>query len=334
MNGRDRYLGMVKGERVDMVPRAPILMQYAAEYIGSNYGAFTSDYRVLVEANGRCAEDFGMDQVSTISDPYRETQGYGAEIVYVTDGVPRCVRAPLEDGKDLASLPRPDPLEAERMRDRINAVRAYKERLGGAYSVLGWIEGPAAEAADLRGVGNFLMDLIDDEAFVADLMDVCVEVAIAFARAQIEAGADTIGIGDAIASQVSPDVYERLIRPREKRLVQAVKESSALVRLHICGDIAHLLPGIADLGIDIIDVDHMVQMAAVRKALGQGVTLAGNIDPVAGVFSGSPDAIRETMRDTYKEVGNPYLVNAGCEIPSGTPAENLKALCEPMPYWP
>jgi len=30
-------------------------------------------------------------------------------------------------------------------------------------------------------------------------------------------------------------------------------------------------------------------------------------------------------------VGNPYFVNAGCEIPAGTPVENLKALCKPIP---
>lgn len=73
MESLDRYLCMLKGEAVDFVPRVPILMQFAAESIGSNYGAFASDYRVLVEANLHCAEVFGMDQVSAISDPYRET---------------------------------------------------------------------------------------------------------------------------------------------------------------------------------------------------------------------------------------------------------------------
>jgi uroporphyrinogen decarboxylase len=37
---------------------------------------------------------------------------------------------------------------------------------------------------------------------------------------------------------------------------------------------------------------------------------------------------------TYAEVGNPYMVNAGCEIPPGTPPANLKALCEPVPHRP
>jgi MtaA/CmuA family methyltransferase len=334
MNSLERYLGTVRGGRVDHLPRLPILMQYAAEHIGSNYGAFAADYRVLVEANQRCAADFGIDQLNTMSDPYRETQGFGARIVFVRDGVPRCPHPPLEDSKDLDRLPRPEPLRAARMRDRIEAVRAFRAGAGGASSIMGWVEGPAAEAADLRGVATFLVDLLDDPPFTAALMDRCVEAALDFARPQLQAGADTIGIGDAIASQVSPAVYERLIQPREKRLVQGLKRMGAIVRLHICGNITHLLPGLADLGIDILDVDHLVEMAAVRRVLGEKVVLTGNLDPVSGVRFSRPEAIRQAVLDTYARVGNPYMVNAGCEIPSGTPADNLRALCEPVPYTP
>jgi uroporphyrinogen decarboxylase len=35
------------------------------------------------------------------------------------------------------------------------------------------------------------------------------------------------------------------------------------------------------------------------------------------------------VQRAYESAGNPYMVNAGCEIPSGTPPENLRALCEP-----
>ena len=178
------------------------------------------------------------------------------------------------------------------------------------------------------------MDLLDDEAFAADLMARCVDTGNDFARAQIAAGADTIGIGDAIASQVSPDQYERLILPHEQRPVRAVRDLGALVRLHICGNITHLLPGLGSLPIDILDVDHMVDMGAVRQAVGATVALAGNIDPAAGVRFGRPAGIREQIGEAYRRVGNPFMVCAGCEIPSGTPAENLKALCAPVAWRP
>lgn len=331
MNSRERYFAVLKGERADFLPRLPILMQWAAEYIGSNYGAFASDWRVLVEANMRCAADFGMDQLSVISDPYRESQGFGAEIEFIHDGVPRCHRPPLAEEKNLALIKtRPDPLTSARMLDRVEAVRAFKEQGAGRYSILGWIEGPVAEAADLRGISNFLMDLLLDEPFAVDLMDRCLETAIDFARAQVEAGADTIGVGDAIASQGSPDVYERLIQPREKKLVDAIHAMGARVRLHICGNTVLLLPGIADLGIDIMDVDHMVPLGKAREALGPRVTLDGNLDPVSEIRFSTPEKIREAVKRAYQEAGAPYMVGAGCEIPAGTPPENLAALCEPL----
>jgi len=316
---------------VDYLPRVPILMQYAAEYIGSDYGAFASDYRVLTNANENCAQEFGIDQLSCISDPYRETHGFGSAIEYVKDGPPRSSH-PLQHSKDLSLLLKPDPHKSERMLDRVKAAEAYTERFQGEYSILGWIEGPAAEAANLRDVNNFMMDLIGDEDFAAELMDVCVEVGIGFVRAQVNAGVDTIGIGDAVASLVSPRTYERLIQPREKQLVKAIKSMGAHVKLHICGNITHLLPGIADLGIDILDVDHMVKLSTVRDTVGHQVTIAGNMDPVALIMGGEPAMIRDATIKAYEDVGNPYMVNAGCEIPARTPAENLRALCEPVPY--
>jgi uroporphyrinogen decarboxylase len=48
MNGCERFVGMLQGKPVDFLPRTPILMQFAAEHIGSNYGQFASDFRVLV----------------------------------------------------------------------------------------------------------------------------------------------------------------------------------------------------------------------------------------------------------------------------------------------
>ncbi len=326
MTSYERYMAVVRGDRPDILPRVPILMQFAAEHIGSNYGAFASDYRVLVEANEVCARDFGFDQLSCISDPYRETQGFGGEITYRVDGVPRCT-APLADSKDLEALPVPDPLVATRMRDRVDAARLFAKRHRGVVSILGWVEGPAAEAATLRGTAQFLVDLYDDEAFVGALMDRCVEVGIAFGRAQVEVGVDTVGIGDAIASQVSRRFYERLIQPREKALVQAIQEMGALVKLHICGNITHLLPGIADLGVDILDVDHMVDLRKVREVVGPRVVLTGNLDPVTAVLEGTPDSIREGVRRAHEAAGDPYMVNAGCEIPAGTAGGNLRALC-------
>lgn len=330
MNSYERYMRVVKNEAGDILPRLPILMAFAAEFIDSCYGAFASDYRVLVEANLRCAKHFDFDQVSAISDPFRETQGFGAEVQFPRDGVPRCIAPPLEHEKNLALLKEPDPHRSERMLDRVRAVEAFKSLAHRQYSILGWVEGPAAEAADLRGAQSFLLDLALDPPFAGELMDRCVEVGIAFAKAQIDAGADTIGVGDAIASQMSADMFEELVFPRERRLFEGIHDAGGLVRLHICGDTTHLLPYFGELGADIVDMDWQVDMAAAREAIGPDTVLVGNIDPVNAVQKSTPDAIRQAIGEIYEAVGNPYMVGAGCEIPPGTAHESLKALCAPV----
>ncbi len=334
MTPAERYHALLNGRAVDFYPRIPIVMQFAAEYIGHNYANFASDHRVLVEANIRCAEDFGFDQVSCISDPYRETEGFGAEIVYRENGVPGCVAPPLQDAneiEDLDSIQIPDPHQSIRMKDRIDAIHLYRERLGDRYSVLGWVEGPAALGADLRGVTDFLMDLIDEPDFCGRLMDICTETSLRFAFAQIEAGADTIGIGDAICSQISPEVYDALIWPRQKHLTDAIHETGAKIRLHICGQTQHLWPQLTELAIDIFDCDYMVDLVAARRAFPEHVILAGNIDPVSEMRYGDPASIEAKLNACRQAVGQQFMVNAGCEIPSGTPPENLKMLCRPLP---
>ena len=330
MNPRERYVAMIEGRDVDIVPRLPILMGYAADFIGSDYGAFASDYRVRTEANICCAKVFGIDQMNTMSDPYCETQGYGAEIIYVKNGVPRCVRPPFEDALDPGEIKKPDPMTATRMRDRIEAIREYKRRTDSEYSIMGWVEGPAAEAADLRGLENFLCDMIEEPERSGELMDVCVDVGIAFARAQVESGADTIGIGDAICSQMSVAMYRELVWPREKRLVNAIRAMGAYARLHICGNITHLLSLIAELDVNIVDIDWLVEMRHAREVLGPEKVLAGNLDPASVILRGEPGEIRRRFREIYSQIGGRYMVNAGCEIPPGTPEENLLAVCEPI----
>lgn len=75
-----------------------------------------------------------------------------------------------------------------------------------------------------------------------------------------------------------------------------------------------------------------IHLQTVRERLGSNIVITGNIDPVGRIYSGAPKSIREQILNAYDQVGNPYMVNAGCEIPSGTPRENLSALCEPIPF--
>ena len=84
----------------------------------------------------------------------------------------------------------PDPLGGGRMHDRVQAAALFREKIGGQRLIEGWIEGPCAEAADLRGINRLMTDFFDDPPFVRDLFEFVLELGLRFGRAQVEAGVD------------------------------------------------------------------------------------------------------------------------------------------------
>jgi uroporphyrinogen-III decarboxylase len=262
MNSYERFKKRLQGEKVDRPPNFDIVMTFAAHYINQPLSRYYADYRVLVEANLAMLEDFELDIVQAISDPYRETADFGAEIEFPADNLPLCRQPLLADPAHL------------------------------------WVE---------------------------ELLAICAEVSVAFARAQVEAGADIIGIGDAIASQISPEMYRRFALPYEKRVFDAVHELGALGRLHICGNTTHLLELMPESGADIIDLDWMVDWPKAGALFGDRLPLCGNFDPVAIMLQGTPQEVYRATLDCLETGGRLNISGAGCEIPDNTPPKNLQA---------
>ena len=325
MNAYARMQHRLAGEPVDRPPNFDIFMTYAARRTGRPLRDYYLDHRALVDANLRVIEDFQIDIAQAISDPYRECHDFGAAIDFPADDLPLCPVPLLADLDDVKTLPRPDPTTGRRMSDRLEAIRLFRDKVGGEIPIMGWVEGALAEAADLRGVSALMVDLTEAPEPVEELLERCTEVAIAFARAQVAAGADIIGLGDAVASLVGPRLYRRFALPYEQRIFAAVHELGAICRLHICGNTNRIVDGMVESGADIIDLDHMVDMADAAAKFGDRVAFCGNFDPVSVMLKGTPDQVFDATLHCMEIGGARAFSGAGCEIPLGTPEENLHA---------
>jgi len=212
------------------------------------------------------------------------------------------------------------------MEDRIQGIELLRERVAGQLLIEGWVEGPCAEAADLRGINRLMIDFSDDPAFVKDLFAFTLKTAVDFAAAQIKAGAGIIGIGDAAASLVGPRIYSQFVWPCEKKLVDAIHAMGGKVRLHICGNTRRILEGMTRLGCEMVDIDSPVPMHEARTKMGPLQVLAGNLNPVKDVRDGNPETIAQALGALQTEAGAPWIVAAGCEIVRDTPHENVHAM--------
>ena len=329
MTGRERILNLLAGKPVDQIPNMPITMMFAAKTLGISYREYVTDCRKLVDAQIVTAETYHIDYVSCISDPAREALEYGADIIFFDDQPPAIdeTNALLADKSVFKQLKPLDLFrEGSRTLDRIKAAELFTGRVGQTHLVEGWVEGPCAESADIRGINNLMTDFLDDPGFVADLFDFVTDNAIRFAKAQIDAGAELIGVGDAAASLVGPKLYEQFVLPYEKKLIEAIHGFGAKVRLHICGNTNRITALMAQSDADFIDLDSMVDMVKAREAMGAGQVVAGNIDPVKVMQNGTPELIADKLAECRNVAGKNYIISAGCEIPRVTPPENMHAL--------
>ena len=330
MNGRQRVLAFLNDQPVDHLPLMPVVMMFCADQIGVKYGQYVKDHKTLAEAQIRTAQAFDFDIVSNMSDPAREAADCGAHVQFYDDQPAAIIEsdALLADKSALSRLAIPDPLGGGRMHEAIKALELMKLRAGDDKAIMGWVEGPCAEGADLRGLNTLMLDLYDDPAFVRELFDFVVEMALRYGQAQIDAGADIIGIGDAAASLVGPKLYEEFVWESEKRLVDGFHAMGAKVRLHICGNTRMIVDGMGRLGCDVVDLDYLTPVDVARAAMGPDVILLGNIDPVRSLRDGTPQSVTADISECHRMAAVRYIVGAGCEVPRETPLSNVRALTD------
>jgi len=309
-----------------------MVMMFAAKNADMKFIDYTRDGRKMAQAQLKVADDYGLDCLLTCSDPAREVIDIDGEgsVDWFPDQGPAINegRAALSDKTRLSGFKLPDPEAPGRMRDRIEAIQIMRSEAGPGMSIVGWVEGPLALAQELRGLGNIMTDFFDDPAFVRDLLDFTAQVAISYARAQVEAGADTIGMSDAAGSLIGPDFYRDFLHPRQERVLRSIREHrpSTITRLHMCGNTDSLFSKMRELPVDIYEIDFPADFALARRVIGEGRTLCGNVSTITDLLEGSPERVYAACRACHTIAGKNYIVGAGCEVSPLTPAENLKAM--------
>jgi len=332
MTSLERTRRMISGDIVDHLPAQPMLMMFAAKNAGIKYIDYTRDPGLMAEAQLKVASDYGVDCLLTCSDPAREVIDIDGEgsVDWFTDQGPAIneARAVLGEKNRLASLKLPVPKAPGRMRERIEAIRIMRREAGEGMSIVGWVEGPLALAQELRGLNNIMIDFLEDEPFTRDLLDFCAEVAVPYALEQIEAGADTIGMSDAAACMIGPELYGSFVNPVQDRILRAIRAEhpGAIIRLHMCGRTDPLFPAMRLLPVDIYEIDFPANLREAHRAFGEERTICGNVSTITDLLEGTPEQVYESCARCHASCGDRYIVGAGCEVSPATPPENLRAM--------
>jgi len=153
------------------------------------------------------------------------------------------------------------------------------------------------------------------------------EFLINYAKAYKEAGVNGIIIAEPAAGLLSPDMCEEFSSKYVKQIVDTVQSDDFMVILHNCGNTVNLVPSLLGTGAMGLHFGNAIDMMDVLPQIPRNILAFGNIDPAGTFKNGSVDDMiskTKTLLDRTADYDN-YVLSSGCDVPPGTPIENVEA---------
>ncbi|KLU63034.1 methylcobalamin:coenzyme M methyltransferase [Peptococcaceae bacterium CEB3] len=188
----------------------------------------------------------------------------------------------------------------------------------------------------LRGLENFLMDLVLRRDFVETLLDKITDYQVAIAKRYVQAGVACGRTGDDYGGKTSmlfaPELWRDLIKPRLRRIWNVYKEAGVPVMHHTCGHVTPIIGDFADMGLDILNPvqPDAMDIRALKDQYGERLTFYGGISTAGALSRGTPQEVRDEVYHTVAVLGRGggYIIAPAQGITSEVPLENIDALRE------
>ena len=211
MTPRQRIEALLRGEPVDRTPFCPAVYEHKAALIGVRPSEMCRDTDLFERAVTAEVEIYDPDMLVIGCDVYNvEAEAAGCQVTYPeSNDVPAVTGRVLRVGDDISRLHLPNPRRDGRMPLHLEVGRRIQERIGGERIVRGALSAPFSIASELVGPGDILIAMLDQAAWVKDLLTFCGEIVKAYGRTFAEKGLGVI-LFDSHASP--PMTYPELYR--------------------------------------------------------------------------------------------------------------------------
>ncbi|HBG28530.1 MAG: hypothetical protein A2Y10_19805 [Planctomycetes bacterium GWF2_41_51] len=190
--------------------------------------------------------------------------------------------------------------------------------------------------ADLRGYENLVFDMADNNANLWKIIEMIETFNQQIVREYIKAGAELIkypeDLGMQVGPMISPSYFRKYIKPSYQRIMSLAREADCIVHMHSDGDIRDLINDMIDCGIDIINLQDIVNgIDWIRTKLKGNICIELDIDRQSITKFGTPDEIDKFILEEVKALGskNGGLMMVYGLYP-GIPVENVKSLMNAM----
>ena len=192
------------------------------------------------------------------------------------------------------------------------------------------------QLCDLRGYENLLGDMWDEEPLLYELIDDLTNFNLELVKRYIQNGCSSIAYPEDLGMQVGPmlsrEMFCKYIKPAYERIMQPARDAGIPIHMHSDGDIRLLVDDLVDSGVEIINLQDLVNGIDWIADRFRGKTCVElDIDRQHITTRGTPAQIDALIREEVEKISTP--AGGLCMIYGlypGVPLENIRALMDAM----
>lgn len=329
MNSLERVRQTLNLGPADRPPVLPQIYGYTAGLAGVPLRDYVTDGATIARCQLQALAELDHDGVFAVSDNSIEAEALGCRVEFPAGAYPYIRERCLDGPSHLDRLRVPDPEKDGRMPEILKACRLLRDAVGRERVVIGNALGPVTVAGQAMGLEHLLYLIADDPDGLRAVLDLAAQVTVAYARAQLRAGAHVTVLYEPSASPavIPRPVFERFARPVLHKTLAELRDSGTFCRwLHIAGPTQSILSMYPEMGVDLASFDYQVPVTA-ALALLPNTCLIGNLKPYLFVSGSAPEVERQARDLLGAAVDRGGLIlSSGCEIPPEAGPENIRAM--------
>ncbi len=250
------------------------------------------------------------------------------------------IREPAMAALDAYRWPEPDPPELiDRLAEQARLLYETTDYALVGSAVIGG--GIFEQPARTMGLPNFLIALVSEPEFADRLMDRITDIYIDSCDRYLEKVGRYLQVftyWDDVAGQdgwlIRPEIYRQRIKPRQRRLVEAIKKKTpAKLFYHGCGATRDLIPDLIDLGFDILNPVQVsakgMDTHALKRDFGRDIVFwGGAVDTQHTLPFGTPRQVADEVKRRIDDLapGGGFVFAPIHNIQAFVPPENMMAM--------
>lgn len=335
MTSLQRVLTTLGHHEPDRVPLFLLLTMHGAKELGLTIREYFSRADYVAEGQVRLLEKYQHDNIYTFFYAAVETEAWGCDVLYVEDGPPNSGEPFIRSPGQIASLEVPEVRQSPSLVKVLQATEQIKARVGDRVPIIGVVMSPFSLPVMQMGFDRYLDLIYEHPDMFERLMQVNEAFCVAWANAQIEAGATAIGYFDPVSSPtiIPRDIYLRTGFPIAQRMFAQV--NGAMAMLLASGSILPILEEIRQIGAPLVGANVFEDLVEVKARCRGSMTVVGNLNAIE-MCRWTPAQAETIVKQTLASAapgGGFILCDNHGEIPWQVPDEVLLAVSEAVKRW-